>query len=646
MGTDRIMKKEISVMLKLFFENAEDLMQGIGEVADILKIEAVSTGYDYRVSAKKVEKQELLHVCLKGDHAVIEYGEKAAFFRGLMQLCKNAGADFEISEHRRFKTNGAMFDMSRNSVFKPETVAMMMRYMALMGLNMFMLYTEDTYEVEGYPYFGHMRGRYTAAQIKEMEDFGEKLGIELVPCIQLLAHLATSLRWDAFGKMRDTHDILLADSEQTYEFIDSVLHSVSKMYKSRRVHMGMDEARFLGQGRYLKYNPYCKKSEIFCRHLSRCRELALKHGLKPMMWSDMFFEMAGEFGYNADAEFSEGVKAAVPKDVDQVYWSYSSSDESAYAAMLEKHREITDNVIFAGGIWTWVGPCPEYARTISATRAALSACIKQGVSEVFATVWHNGAECPLVLSVPGLMIYAEMDYTGALDMNAVKESFRFMTGFDAEDILDMDIADHPAGDDRVKVKNPTRYLLYNDPLAGLLDKHAEGLRLTEFYGNIAREYKNKGPKDGFFLEAFEYYRAVIDVLEYKGEFGLVLKAAYDKKDIEKLRELYALSFEIEKRLARLHQVHRSSWLYYNKANGFEVFDMIYGALKARFETLRIQLDRLFADTSYVIDELVEERLPFSPIPQAESPAILIGPRFTRLYSANVVATVFNDTFIG
>ena len=232
MGTDRIMTKEISVMLKLFFENAEDLMQGIGEVVDILKIEAVSTGYDYRVSAKKVEKQELLHVCLKGDHAVIEYGEKAAFFRGLMQLCKNAGADFEISEHRRFKTNGAMFDMSRNSVFKPETVAMMMRYMALMGLNMFMLYTEDTYEVEGYPYFGHMRGRYTKAEIKEIDDYAKSLGVELIPCIQTLAHLGTIFSWGEYQAIKDVDDILLLENERTYLLIENIFSTLKENFSS------------------------------------------------------------------------------------------------------------------------------------------------------------------------------------------------------------------------------------------------------------------------------------------------------------------------------------------------------------------------------------------------------------------------------
>ena len=633
-------------MLKLFFENAAELQGGIAEVADILKFEAVSEGYDYRVTAKKCADTAALCVKLAGREATIEYGERVAFFRGLMLLCKNIGKDFETKETRSFKTNGAMYDMSRNSVFKVETVQMLMRYMALMGLNMFMLYTEDTYEVEGYPYFGHMRGRYTAAQIREMEDFGEKLGIELIPCIQLLAHLATALRWDAFSKIRDTHDILLTDNEQTYEFIDSILRSISKMYKSRRVHMGMDEARFLGGGRYSKKNPYCEPSEIFCRHMNKCREIALRYGLKPMMWSDMFFGMAGDVGYSSDVDFSDELKAAVPKDVDQIYWAYSCTDEQKYASMIEKHRELSDNVIFAGGIWTWSGPCPEYTKTIRASEAALSACIKQKVAEVIATVWHNGAECPLVLSLPGLMIYAEMDYTGKLDMDAVKENFKFLTGVDANDILDMDIADHPAGDDRGTVKNPTRYLLYNDPLAGLLDKHAQGLNLSEFYKGIAEKYESKGLENEFLREAFAYYKAVVHTLSIKAEFGLKLKAAYDAKDMDALKKLYEASFEVGARIAELHETHRRSWLYYNKANGFEIFDMIYGALKARLETLRMQLDRLFADASYQIDELEAERLPFSKIPEGESPAVLIGPRFTRLYSANVAATVFNDFFIG
>ena len=42
-------------MLKLLFENAGDLLDGINEVSEILKIEATSEEYDYRVTAKKTK---------------------------------------------------------------------------------------------------------------------------------------------------------------------------------------------------------------------------------------------------------------------------------------------------------------------------------------------------------------------------------------------------------------------------------------------------------------------------------------------------------------------------------------------------------------------------------------------------------------
>ena len=58
-----------------------------------------------------------------------------------------------------YKRLGAMLDLSRNAVM---TVPMLKKYMSLlkkMGYNSVMLYTEDTYEVEGEPFFGYMRGR-------------------------------------------------------------------------------------------------------------------------------------------------------------------------------------------------------------------------------------------------------------------------------------------------------------------------------------------------------------------------------------------------------------------------------------------------------------------------------------------------------
>ena len=46
-------------------------------------------------------------------------------------------------------------------------------------MNLLMLYTEETYEVPGDPYFGIYRGRYSREEIREMDDYAQIFGIEL-----------------------------------------------------------------------------------------------------------------------------------------------------------------------------------------------------------------------------------------------------------------------------------------------------------------------------------------------------------------------------------------------------------------------------------------------------------------------------------
>ena len=68
-----------------------------------------------------------------------------------------------------------MFDCSRNGVLKMETVKRYIEYLALLGMNDLLLYTEDTYEIPEYPHFGALRGRYTKEEIHAMEQYAENL---------------------------------------------------------------------------------------------------------------------------------------------------------------------------------------------------------------------------------------------------------------------------------------------------------------------------------------------------------------------------------------------------------------------------------------------------------------------------------------
>ena len=60
---------------------------------------------------------------------------------------------------------GVMVDCSRDAVY---TVGALKKYISLlakMGYNSLQLYTEDTYEADGEPYFGYLRGRYGKAEL-------------------------------------------------------------------------------------------------------------------------------------------------------------------------------------------------------------------------------------------------------------------------------------------------------------------------------------------------------------------------------------------------------------------------------------------------------------------------------------------------
>ena len=73
---------------------------------------------------------------------------------------------------------GVMLDCSRNAVMKPEAVKSFVDIIQKMGYNTLMLYTEDTYEVEGEPLFGYLRGRYTIAELQDIDYYCKEKGVE------------------------------------------------------------------------------------------------------------------------------------------------------------------------------------------------------------------------------------------------------------------------------------------------------------------------------------------------------------------------------------------------------------------------------------------------------------------------------------
>ena len=103
---------------------------------------------------------------------------------------------------------------------------------------------------------------YSLQELKRTDDFAAGLGLELVPCIQTLAH-----RWTALAGITATAHAGYAGysdggQRETEELLDAVLGHLSRTFRSRRIHVGMDEAAELGAGRYRQKYGYASHREL------------------------------------------------------------------------------------------------------------------------------------------------------------------------------------------------------------------------------------------------------------------------------------------------------------------------------------------------------------------------------------------------
>ncbi len=252
---------------------------------------------------------------------------------------------------KKYERLGVMIDMSRNAVMNVKALKEYLVLLRKMGYNSVMLYTEDTYEVEGEPFFGYMRGRYSVAEMQDLDEFANNIGVELIPCIQTLAHLNQALRWGTIPV--DCNDIMLCDDERVYNLIDKMFSTLKKCFKSPYIHIGMDEAHMVGRGKYMDLHGYEDTFSILKRHLEKVCELAKKYDFVPLIWSDMFFRPWNDGVYcmmKGRREMPKGFKDAINPDVIPVYWDYYSDSEEHYTDMFYNHTDFKQKPRFAGGI--------------------------------------------------------------------------------------------------------------------------------------------------------------------------------------------------------------------------------------------------------------------------------------------------------
>ncbi len=501
---------------------------------------------------------------------------------------------------------GVMLDCSRCGVLKPEKVKEFVDYISAFGYNTLELYTEDTFEVEGEPYFGYMRGRYSVEELQDIDAYCKSKGVELIPCVQTLAHLCCIFKWKEYSKIKDAKDIMLIGDERTYQLIENIFKTLSKAFTSRYVNIGMDEAEMVGLGKYLEKNGYKDRFEILKGHLERVIEIAKKYGFTPHMWSDMFFKfLNGTYDVKPKQEVKKELDGKIPQGVNLTMWNYYSWQYKNYNNMLKVHKQLDQDCWFAGATWSWRGFAPNNGWTKKSMTPAMKACRDNNIEHILITAWgDDGNDCSYFSVLPSLF-YIIKNYQGETSMAKIKREFKAITGEDYDAFYFQDKPNVLCGVDSTFC--PSKYITFSDVFNGFLDPFIPEQTDSVYkgYAKRLRKYAKTSQKFGYL---YDNLAKLCDFISVKGALGIKLRKAYKAGDKAQLAILLG---ELNKAIIKLDKFYNSfmtRWYIENKPEGADVHDIRLGGLKQRLISCKNRLNDYLQGKLDNIPELETELL--------------------------------------
>lgn len=533
----------------------------------------------------------------------------------LMERYADEQPGFVVEEKPAYDDLGVMVDCSRNGVTNPDSVERLLRILSRMGFTTLQLYIEDIVELEGYPYFGYGRGRYTKEELRRLDDYAAALGIELIPAVQTLAHLGNALKWEALAPLKDIDDILLADDENTYALIETTFKTMRQCLRTRRINIGMDEAHMMGFGKYRQLHGIVDRTELMLRHFARVHELANRYDFAPMMWSDMFFRLAngGEY-YVHDGKMDASVSQKLPKDTTLLYWDYYTQDRELYDQMLDQHLALTPNTAFACGAWKWTGysPCNHFSMSIAGT--ANAACQAHGVKQVLMTLWgDHGDECSIFAVLPCMQQWAELCWQG--EEKDMECRFQLCTGGRLADFLLLDEPVFMPGNPAPGAcgVNPSRTIVYEDVLTPLFSHAIDLENYVAHLTDVLERMEKARLQEDAWATLFDEHVALVRLMIQKCRVQMALRPAWKQKDRQALSQvcdelLPRLCEAVDAFLAAVH----AQWLSENHAAGLDVQDLRLGGLKQRVLTAQARIRAWLDGQIATVEELDVELLPYSP----------------------------------
>ena len=534
-----------------------------------------------------------------------------------------AGKPAPASKTPPLAFRGIMLDVSRNAVVKVGFLKERLARLALMGLNCFCLYTEDTYPVPGEPLFGYARGAYSHAELRELVEYGKLWGVTLFPFIQTLGHMEHILKYPHYTPIKDNDMIYNVYSEETYTFIEKTIDAARAPYDTDFIHIGMDETHGLGRGLAFKENQPINPRMLYVQHLRKVAEICRKKGLKPAMWGDI---VLGNTGTDNKMDVSE--TSLLPSDVTMNFWEYDWCDVEKYHKNLADFQRMGYDPIVSPGVWCWSRFFPAYHKAERNISTMLESAKRAGVQGALNTHWgDDGHECFFDWNLPAHALFLAQSTESENAASVARRRFKAVFGEDFDAVTSVgkiDLAGYKF--DSLRPSNVGKCFFYDDPAQGLFSGLPEVKPAEAFYARTAKEMGRLAKRKSMFQPLFRFAESFCEFLAVKADMRRKLAEAYKKNDRKGIPPA-------KKKLARVQSLYRDYWLTERSPFGLEIIEGRMGALPARLDYLAGIVGKYLAGKLTALPELDFPH--YSPYHESrnEEYAPAVTPDFYQHYSA-------------
>lgn len=352
---------------------------------------------------------------LRIKQGVIEiWGDVNVCLATIIQLLRHKEGylpEVEIHEEFIFKFRGFHLDIARGGVPNVKTFKEILRWLFLLKYNYFAIYFEDLFPWKKYPQIGAKRGRLSEDELREIIEYGKKLGIEVFPSLELCGHMENILTLPEFRRFSEWHrpseGCLDLSNPEARQFAYELLEEVVEFFPSKYIHIGGDETWALGRGKSLNKTWKFEGPKLYLEHHAELIKIVKRYGKIPMMWGDMISGM-----YLTEEEKSvwkEVLEENIWKEAIIANWDYSPSSVEHFINKIKIFSEKGYIQVACPGFNNWNRYYPDFSTALTNIRNFLSAARKEKILGFLVTAWgDDGEECLFSFLYP--LLLATMEY--------------------------------------------------------------------------------------------------------------------------------------------------------------------------------------------------------------------------------------------